>query len=678
MNSKYMLDVLRNSLHFNFGKGTIAALVFVGAVFILALPFGVPPIDVTKYFLYHILYILFPGLVIYSLAGFPVYSGYELIVKSWVLGICVEMLVGLIAVMSDLKELYPYIIFLYIFTASFHKRNILSTVKSVVNKPANFDAIILVLLATFFIFANSSFNFNVIVDQHFTWTAAFSNVSVNSWPISEPFILGIPLNYHYLFNIHVGLSSYVFDIPTINIASRLSLISHPLLFLAIIHVFCIKWFRSSMVGLIAVVQIMMIFGYSQIFWQTFHSATPTIMIKVPSTIVAFQVFVLIVDCILNVFKEKQTNFKQLLLIVVLIFVSSGIRAMFLPVLLGGLGLLFLRQVFIREKIASITVLLSSAVGSIIFGLWFFYGLGASSDGTKMLFLSPLNLAVSQVSPDKLASFVNYALAAGLQTHVTSAAYLMLALCGRLTFLLPGVLFFLWQGNSNETNKHIKLLLGGVAIAGLLVLVFIESTIPQEVWAFYWYSDIGLSIMGAAGTVLLWQQRAQISTIFMVSATYASIFFGVQAVDFTKSFIERAKTQNFSQPSPRFSSNPILPKLIKFLKQTAKKGDIIVTGGKYEHFDERVLPASIPGVQLFAHRQILKVYLSRIPPDQNVVAKQFLLNNRMKNKESLLAVKRMLDKNQNLYLLWIGDDKPVYSEELHFEHSFPGVSIWSIR
>lgn len=86
-------------------------------------------------------------------------------------------------------------------------------------------------------------------------------------------------------------------------------------------------------------------------------------------------------------------------------------------------------------------LLGAAMLAIVAGAVFFLGLGSGdSNGTSVLFVRPLNVAVSEVQADVYAPLVQTLRDAGLPTRLTAFAYLLVAILGRMTFLLPGVVF----------------------------------------------------------------------------------------------------------------------------------------------------------------------------------------------------------------------------------------------
>ena len=94
-------------------------------------------------------------------------------------------------------------------------------------------------------------------------------------------------------------------------------------------------------------------------------------------------------------------------------VASGTRADVLPMLWGGSGPVWITHVRRRLRAGSYLGLLGGATLAIVAGAVFFLGFGVGdSDGTYLLFLRPLNLAVAEFK-GVYSPIVEILLAAGL-------------------------------------------------------------------------------------------------------------------------------------------------------------------------------------------------------------------------------------------------------------------------
>lgn len=444
------------------------------------------------YAAYVALFVLLPGIVVVTLTATRPQQPVMVAAKALVIGQCIEMCISLVATMLAARWLYIALPLVYLGGLVAVRHRILEAVEA--TPKASFISVVLsAAVGIALVFAAALYNFDPVVDQHFTWMAAFGNTAVTHWPPSEPFLMDVPLHYHYLFNVHVGSAAETFHIPLILVASRLAIVFHALVFVLTLYAFCAARFRAGWLGAVAAVQLLLTFGYSAVMWEQVHLATASIMFRVASTMVAFQLFLVLCDEILGLAKNERL--RTYLLLGFLLLVASGTRAMLLPVLCGGIGLLFLFH--LRDRIARriYATVLGMALVSVALGAVFFLGLGSGdSDGTSLLRLSPLNLAVSSIAADRYSPFVDWLLAAGLPAALASLAYLVVAIAGRTTFLLPGVLYGAFSRGSG-IDRNVRVMLGGVAIAGITLLVFVETVIPQEIWAFYWYADIALALLG---------------------------------------------------------------------------------------------------------------------------------------------------------------------------------------
>lgn len=502
------------------------------------------------------------------------------------------------------------------------------------------------------VFAASLYNFDPVVDQHFTWMAAFGNAAVTHWPPSEPFLMDVPLHYHYLFNVNVGSAAETFHIPLILVASRLAIVFHALAFVLMLYAFCAARLRAGWLGAVAAVQPLLTFGYSAVMWEHFHLATASIMFRVASTIVAFQLFLVLCDEILGLARTERR--RTYVLLAFLLLVATGTRAMLVPVLCGGIGLLVL--VHLRDRIERriYATVLGMALASGVLGAVFFLGLGSGeSDGTSLLRFSPLNLAASSIGTDRYAPLVAWLVAAGVPGALAALAYLIVAIAGRMTFLLPGVAYAAVSGRSG-IDRDVTVMLGGVSIAGITLLAFVETVIPQEICAFYWYADIALALLGAAGLHALWQHRSSVPRLGRATAVaLAAVLFAVQAWDFATGFAPKLATAQLPEATPSFRTDAGFEELVATLEAKVRPGDVLVTGGYYSEFDDRVLPAAVSGLRLYASRQILTIYGVRVSVDPRVASRLWLIDDDLSSSVARARVRQDVGAERTLFLLWVG-------------------------
>jgi len=651
-------------------------LVLLLATTSMAVLFGVSLLAALAYAAYVALFIILPGVVHYGLASRSRQVSFVFAAKATVVGQCVEMTAGLLASMTGAHGLYPVLPLLYLTGLVFARRRILANIETDEGGPKILPLVISLVVALFLVFAASLFAFDERIDQHFTWIAAFSNVAVTQWPIREPFLMDVPLYYHYLFNIHVGTAARTVGIPLILVASRLAIIYHAFLFVLMLHAFCGSRFRAGWLGTIAAVQVLLTFGFSAVMWPYFHLATALIIFQLASTAVAFEIFLVVCDEILG--PSGQASRRPYALIVFLMLVASGTRANLLPMLCGGIGLVLLAHVRRGHERVAYGGLLGAAMLAIIAGAVFFLGMGNSdSNGTSLLFVRPLNVAVSEVQQAVYAPLVQTLLAAGLPTPLAAIAYLVVAILGRMTFLLPGVIFAL-VATGTGIERNLRVMLGGVALAGISLLVLIETALPQEIWAFYWYADIGFALLGAAGLRALWQRR-MIQPVLAGGALLATILlFVLQLWDFSTGFAQRLSVTQFPTPAPVFQTAPGFEELVPTLQEHVVPGDVLVTGGNVGILDDRVLPAAVLGLQLYASRTILPIYEARANVDPRVASRLWLIRDNLADSAARATIRREVGPSRALYLLWLGETAPTDRAGLSPVGSWPIMSLWRVE
>ena len=614
--------------------------------------FGVSLLAALAYATYVALFIILPGVVHYGLASRSAQAPFVFAAKAAVVGQCVEMSAGLLASMAGAHALYPFLPLLYLAELVSWRRRILANIDAGEGGPRILPAVISLVVALFLVLAGSLVAFQESIDQHFTWIAAFSNVAVTQWPIHEPFLMDVPLHYHYLFNIHVGTAARTFGIPLILVASRLAIIFHVFLFVLMLHAFCRSRFGAGWLGTPAAVQLLLTFGSSAVLWPYFHLATAPIIFQLTSTAVAFGIFLVLCDEILG--PPGQESQRPYALIVFLMLVASGTRANLLPMLCGGIGLVLVAHVRQGYKRLAYLGLLGAAMLAIIAGAVFFLGMGGGgSNGTSLLLIRPLNVAVSEVQEDVYSPIVQTLLAAGLPRELTAMAYLLVAILGRMTFLLPGVIFALVDTGSG-IERNLRVMVGGVALAGIGLLVFIEAVLPQEIWAFYWYADIGFALLGVAGLRALWQRRVTRPVLAGAALLASTLLFVLQLWDSYPRFAQALSVTRLPTPAPVFQTLPGFKELVQTLEQHVVPGDVLVTGGIFWIFDDRVLPAAVPGLQLYASRIILPIYEARVNVDPRVASRLWLIRDDLRDSAARATILTDVGPSAACTFLWFGE------------------------
>ena len=302
-------------------------------------------------------------------------------------------------------------------------------------------------------------------------------------------------------SLRIAAANYITGIPVLLIAARLFPIVHLWLTLALLFMFARIRFGSWAVGILAGVQLLSTYGYTPISWHLFHHASASILVLLPSAVLAYEVLLVIwhetVDCL----SRWQFDQKHFLFVAALLLLCSGVRAQLLPIVIAGVCVLGAYSVFSqRSLLLGIVAVLACACIGLLFGLWFFYGLGTTTNATGVLAVRPFNPTVALIAGPlgQTSTFyqsVEHATGSG---NVAAVCMIVVALVGRLGFLLPGVIaYFIWFRRKTETLT--VALLVGAYLAGIGAISLLHSLF-QEQWNFQLYGDLAIALIGATGLV----------------------------------------------------------------------------------------------------------------------------------------------------------------------------------
>ena len=553
--------------------------------------------------------------------------------------------------------------------AVWKRRTLIERLPSAGPKVSWAEAAATVLVPASLVFVGALANFDVAIDQHFTWAAAFANAvgGATSWPPQEPFLFDVPLYYHYLFNAHVAAARTGAGVPVLVTAARLGVIVHLFVLIALMVNFSRARFRSGWVGLLAAAQILGTYGFTKIMWGVFHQATPLILMQLPSALIALAIFLVLVDEAADFVDAEQRSAGHFVLIAGGFVLSSGMRANLLPVFLCALGLLALVS-WIRKRVfpTRVVALAVAAVVALVFGMVFFYGFLDPAGSSGSLAVAPLNRTVgwgcAGLGNEGYSPLYEWLFRATASERLASLLYLIAAVCGRLGLLLPGLIFYLATRQRPQGGHSVTLLLLGAFGAGVGVLGLLKNEF-QEQWAFYWFGDLGLALLGAEGLRLLFSfstriaraPRAALISLAVGGAALQGYEWTVPLLRDLRSLGERSATVNYQRA-------PEVGELVRWGDQGIPRGSVLVTAGNANGFDHRIWPVVLPGVQLYADRYILRVYLNRRKPDPRLVSRSKLLD-QPSTTELMRTVRREVPASRAVFLLWMGAGGPTPTPEL---------------
>ena len=448
-----------------------------------------------------------------------------------------------------------------------------------------------------------------------------------------------------------------------------AIVFHAFVFIMMMCTVASSRLKAGWLGIVAALALLLNFGLSEFMWKYLHMAMTLVMYQVASTMIAFEIFLVLIDEVLSPRREADAALatgqscpaRQR---------SSSDDATHVGGRSGFAGTLQSEaRAFRRQRPASIV-----GAGGICDRILLLLGIrSGESDGTRLVFLSPLNLAVSETAAQQYSPLVNQLLEWGLPSRVAVLLYLIVALCGRMAFLLP---FAVYALATTAVDRDLRLLLGGTALAGVGLLVLIEAVVPQEIWAFYWFADIALALLGVAGLKAMWSK----------SATNASP--DADGNDIGCGTLCRAG-MGFLGRIQRQARDNLFPDGATDLpgcgRRRARRNAIennpsrrcIGHRGSTLMIDDRTLAAGVVGLQLYASRIILPVYAARTKVAEQVASRMWLLDDDLALASSRQRIRDDVGPGRSLYLLWLGIEMPTDMNGITQIAAWPEMSLWRV-
>jgi hypothetical protein len=659
-----------------------AALLWLGfsVVFVtlLASLFGVPFRDIMLYLGYEMTYALLPGLICYLLAVSAPRNLLAIILCGWVIGVLLETWGYVFLLAIGYANVFPFYPLLVIGGALWQRRTLrlrLVASSQTLSPLYSWKSALGLCLAAFFVlFPAFLYHFRPPIDQHFTWVAAYANSVGNGWPLEEPLLTGVPLHYHYLPNLHIAAASAVTGIPSLLIAARLFPIVHLWLTLALLFTFARIRFGSWAIGIFAGVQILSTYGYTPMSWHLFHHASASILVLLPSAVLAYEVLLVIWHEIVDCLSRWQFDQKHFLFVAALLLLCSGVRAQLLPIVMAGVCVLGVYSFFSQRSLllGTIAVLACACLG-MLFGLWFFYGLGTTTNATGVLAIHPFNPTVALIAGPfgKTSTFYQSVEQATGSGNMAAVCVIVVALVGRLGFLLPGVIAY-WVWFRREAEKLTVALLVGAYLAGIGAISLLHSLF-QEQWNFQLYGDLAIALVGATGLVraCAMQTRRVFSLLLLGVPSLV-----LSAYEFFPPFVHDVRQLGSSMDYPTYSDDPTFSQLIDWFQRECPSHAVVVTGGQLSGFDDRVLPALIPGLQVFANRKQLSIYLARVSPNPALVRRHEILS-RPWSSATYQSLRDEVPRDRPLFLLWLNQPPPPAAANLQPLFTVGRYSVYRI-
>ena len=643
---------------------------------VLAVLFGVEWIAYLKYVAYVAVYIIFPGIICYSLLIGKNHDSLTMVLHGWVFGGALEMGIYLLVLVFNAQQHFSYYPLAIGALAIWKRRHILSATSDRSESPPP-RLILLFFTIIVLSFMAGLYAYQPTIDHHFADQAMYANSAKMGWPLHYLYCHELPLYYHYLFYLHLAAASKITGLPTIILACRLSLIVHYALLIALVYNFVRTQFSSAWLGFLVLFQVFGVIGYTPIMARIFGSAVPGAMMLVSPTMASFPLFFLLVYETMDLIKKSHRELGQVCIITILLIVGSGVRSSLLPIFGLGLGTLSVVYVF-RDRIIPWRVLtiLGVTLVSFIFGLFFFYGAGRNLTAVTFLQHSPLSSVSILTTPTYLN---NLGFSSSLSAHIAFVVMIF----GRSTFLLPGVIgLFLLRGY--DAKNDVLWLFVGCYLAGVLFVYFTTALGGSE-YTFLYYGHFAFNCLGALGILYIIKERKRI-IIKYVLVSSAVFFLVIQSYDVVPAAMYQANNLRERRSSPVFFQKEAYNELIAWLQKNIPPDNVCITAGYRPEWTEKTFPAMVEGLQLYGSRQSIEYLSQRSRGDQSLNRRLELLkklevgkNGQEPDLRVLKHIRQRIEPEKRLFMIYrskSGLPATIPFAQLLFEH--PPFSVWHIN
>ena len=339
-----------------------------------------PPSDILRFAAYEIIFVLLPGCLLYR-AFSPTQSPIRQIAFGWAIGYTLEILAFCLTAILNLRPLFAFYPLLPIGFSLFRFRpnpqSLIPNPKKLALGTHHFALAALIVLSLISLglsyFSETPLQFEAVTHHpDLIWQIGNAAEALRHVPLTDPRVVGEPLNYHNFVYYHMAAISQVTGIELATILFRLYLVP---MFIALglqLYVLGVWASGKAWAGPLAVA---LFFFFGELGWQN-TSANPyaflntlfTILWLSPTYTLGLIIFIpLMVEAIeiqepraksqderrFSSFILHPSSFIPLPLSFILLFLligSEGAKAATLPVLLGGLGLFLGLEVVFRRRI----------------------------------------------------------------------------------------------------------------------------------------------------------------------------------------------------------------------------------------------------------------------------------------------------------------------------------------
>jgi hypothetical protein len=362
--------------------------------------------------------------------------------------------------------------------------------------------------------------------------------------------------------------------------------------------------------------------------------------------------------------------RRFIALVFVLALGVGLRATLVPVFICATTLLAVLE-WRRERRVAWRAALLAVVSSFVLcgGMVFFYGLGRHLSGVSVVALRPLSSSVGKTS-----AAYTWLESLGLSETVASLTYIAAIVPARLTFILPGLVYYVMQRRW-RSDPRVFVLCTGTVLAGIGAIALLESNL-QEQWTFYWYGDICLALCGAAGLIsLLRKPTWSLLERGLVSVSLVGV--AVQAYDFQRAVRDELPSIEIPQRDLRYARSDVVNRLVARLEAHAPLRAVVMLDHQPEPFDLRVLATTQPGISLYASAFMLDVFDERAGDDPWLADRRSVVFAEL-TPEVLFRFRRDVPPDREALIVLTRRHEPELMQHLEPVLLEDEIGLWRIR
>lgn len=367
------------------------------------------------------------------------------------------------------------------------------------------------------------------LDPHFHWMGSQSNTMARGWPLEAPFIFGLNLYTHYLYNGYLYNVGKAIGLMPLELSATLSPVLQLFGLIGLIYDICAKRLRAGLFALLAVALFFGCYGYDTNLWKIFHSGSIVVFSRVQSSLIGASLLMVLFGESRQLIRGGMSfkHWRTLLLVAFLLLIATGVRVQAIPIFIFATGWYVLAGMWRlwqvrgdpsplawnfrkREVISVATAISLIALAGLFFywGMYFFFGRGQAGDPAGHLEFGILNWRMTIVGFGFKSSFYNYFEPYLGRNQLSVGLWLIMILIGRLSFMLPGAIAWGARCFNKQPLSYFEVLFLGVYAAGVVSMVGLTSNVNEQ-WQFFFPADFAMAMLSAVGLAWLFRSPGRV-------------------------------------------------------------------------------------------------------------------------------------------------------------------------